>query len=267
VTFSYSQIAHYVRCPRSYRHHYLDGWREKDTRAAMPFGRCFEQALESLFKGEDCGATFFREWSAYREAPLEFKIGETWDRMFHQGVRLLERFARDNRIQVPDPEHNLQIKVVRDLANENQFLAYVDAIGEIDGVRCVIDWKTTSARYAEAPQGLLSLDPQLIAYSWATGISEVAFAVFVRKNQPEIQYLRASITEQQRQEYGRLVATTIAQIETAQFPSHSGIRYPQKVCLTCINLALCLGDRKLIDAHLIRTPGANDLAWLDQLVD
>jgi PD-(D/E)XK nuclease superfamily len=39
MTFSYSQIAHYLRCPRSYRHHYLEGWREKETRAAMPFGR------------------------------------------------------------------------------------------------------------------------------------------------------------------------------------------------------------------------------------
>jgi hypothetical protein len=267
MTFSHSQIAHYLRCPRSYRHHYLDGWREKETRAAMPFGRCFEKALDSLFRGEDCGATFFREWSAYREAPLEFKNGETWDRLLHQGIRLLERFVRDNRIRIPDPEHDVQVKVVCDLPNGNQFLAYVDAIGEVDGVRCVIDWKTTSARYAEAPQGLLSLDPQLICYSWITGISEVAFVVFVRKNQPEIQYLRTSISEEQRQEYGRLVATTIAQIETAQFPSHSGIRYPQNGCVSCPNLGLCLGDQKLIDAHLIRTPGANDFAWLDQLVD
>ncbi len=39
------------------------------------------------------------------------------------------------------------------------------------------------------PDGLLSLDPQLICYSWITGISNVAFVVFVRKHQPEIQYL------------------------------------------------------------------------------
>ena len=55
MTFSYTQIAQYLRCPRSYRHRYLDGWREKETRAAMIFGRCFEKALESYFCGGDCG--------------------------------------------------------------------------------------------------------------------------------------------------------------------------------------------------------------------
>jgi hypothetical protein len=41
-------------------------------------------------------------------------------------------------------------------------VAYLDAIGEIDGVRCLIDWKTTTSRYPEGPEGLLSLDPQQI---------------------------------------------------------------------------------------------------------
>ena len=58
MSFSYTQIAQYLRCPRSYRHRYLDGWREKETRAAMVFGRCFEKALEAYFCGSDCGALF-----------------------------------------------------------------------------------------------------------------------------------------------------------------------------------------------------------------
>ena len=33
-----------------------------------------------------------------------------------------------------------------------------------------------------------------------------------------------------------------------------------------LHLRLCLGNQKLIEANLIRTPGANDLAWLDELV-
>jgi hypothetical protein len=267
MTFSYSQISHYLRCPRSYRHRYLDGWREKETRAAMIFGRCFEKAIESSFRGEDCGATLFREWNLHRDAPLEFKNGESWDRFLHQGMRLLERFAQDNRVHIAEPEQNLQIKVLRDLPNANEFISYIDAIGKLDGVRRVIDWKTTSSRYAEIPQGLLSLDPQLICYSWITGISEVAFVVFIRKNRPEIQYLHTSISEEQRREFGHLVVRTIDQIETAQFPAHSGIRFPQNGCVSCPNLGLCLGDQKLIDASLIRTPGANELAWLDELVD
>jgi hypothetical protein len=267
MTYSFTQIANYLRCPRSYRHRYLDGWREKETRAAMIFGRCFEKAIESVFNGNDCGATLFQEWSAFRDAPLVYKKGETWDRMLHQGMRLLERFAQDNRIQVPDPQQNLQVKVLRDLPNANQFVGFIDAIGELDGVHCLMDWKTTSSRYAEAPQGLLGLDPQLICYSWLTRISEVGLVVFVRKQQPEIQYLRTSISEEQRQEFGRLVATTIDQIEAAQFPSHSSIRFPQNGCVSCSHLGLCLGNQELIDTSLVRLPGANDLAWLDELVD
>ena len=133
MNYSYTQIAHYLRCPRSYRHRYLDGWREKETRAAMLFGRCFEKALESYFCGDDCSAALHREWGAYRDTPFEYKKGETWDRLVHQGVHLLERFAQDNRIRIPQPQENLQLKVVRDLPNANQFVAYIDAIGELDG--------------------------------------------------------------------------------------------------------------------------------------
>jgi hypothetical protein len=202
-----------------------------------------------------------------RRGRFTYKKGETWDRLLHQGVHLLGRFAQDNRIRISQPKDNLQIKVMRELPNANQFISYIDAIGELDGVRCIMDWKTTSSRYPEEPLGLLSLDPQLICYSWITGISEVALVVFVRKHFPEIQYLKTTIPEEQRLEFGRLLATTIDQIESAQFPPHSGIRFPQNGCLNCAHLGLCLGDQGLIETNLIRIAGASDLAWLDELVD
>ena len=62
------------------------------------------------------------------------------------------------------------------------------------------------------------LDPQLICYSWMSGIRDVAMVVFVRKRLPEIQYLKTSITEEQQKEYGQLVETTIGQIESGLFP-------------------------------------------------
>ena len=106
-------------------------------------------------------------------------------------------------------------------------MGYIDAIGYLNGARCVIDWKTTASRYPDQPQGLLALDPQLACYSWLTGEPEVAFVVFVRKRLPEIQYLRSTITEEQRREFGQLVEDTVAQIEAAQFLPHSGIRFPR----------------------------------------
>ena len=153
MIYSYTQIANYLRCPRSYRYRYLDGWREKETRAAMIFGRCFEKALEAYFCGDDCGATLYREWGAYRDASFEYKKGETWDRVLHQGIQLLERFAQSNRVHISKPKENIQIKVVQELPNANQFVSFIDAVGELDGLRCLIDWKTTTSRYTEEPVG------------------------------------------------------------------------------------------------------------------
>jgi hypothetical protein len=42
-----------------------------------------------------------------------------------------------------------------------------------------------------------------------TGISEAAQVVFVRKRLVEIQYLRTTITDEQRREFGHLVEDTI----------------------------------------------------------
>ena len=64
--------------------------------------------------------------------------------------------------------------------------------------------------------GLLALDPQLVCYSWMTGISEVAQVVFVRKRLVEVQYLRTTITDEQQHEFGQLVEDTIGRIESAQ---------------------------------------------------
>jgi hypothetical protein len=126
--------------------------------------------------------------------------------------------------------------------------------------------KTTTSPYSEEPEGLLSLDPQLICYSWISRIPEVAFVVFVRKQTPEIQYMKATISEEQRREFGRLVESTINQLESGQFSSHSGIRFPQNGCVSCSHLGLCLDNQRLIETNLVRRPGACDLDWLDELV-
>jgi hypothetical protein len=102
----------------------------------------------------------------------------------------------------------------------------------------------TTSRYADQPPGLLALDPQLTCYSWMCGIPDVALVVFVRKSHPEIQYLKATISEEQRREYGRLVETTIGQIESGEFPLRSGIRFPTERSTSCSHLGPCLGGSK-----------------------
>jgi CRISPR/Cas system-associated exonuclease Cas4 (RecB family) len=265
VTYSYTQISQYLTCPRRYRHRYLDGWQEKDTRAAMLFGRAFEQALSAYFLEEDAAVVLFREWSRSKDHGLHYSKGDTWDRMLQQGIQLLDRFCQDDRIRIRQPRRELQIKFMRPVSGTNDFVAYVDAIGKVDGERCLIEWKTTSSRYSEEPDGLLALDPQLVCYSWMTGISEVAQVVFVRKRLVEVQYLRTVITEEQRAEFSQLVEDTIRRVESAQFLPHSGIRFPQNPCSRCPYVGLCLGKPELINIALVRRPGAENLGWLDEL--
>jgi hypothetical protein len=64
-----------------------------------------------------------------------------------------------------------------------------------------------------------------------------------------------------------LVEATVGQVETGQFPTHSGIRFPQNGCMSCSHLGLCLNDKKMVDVNLIRRTGASDLDWLNELAD
>src|SRR5438045_6204916 len=146
MTYSYTQISHYLSCPRRDKHRYLDGWKEKDTRAAMLFGRAFEQAVGAYFQRQDAAEVLYREWAAHRDnSNLDYSERDSWDRMLQSGVQLLERFAQDDRIRIRQPRRNLQIKFTKPLMGQNDFVAYVDAIGGLDGTRCLLQ-RSTSGR-------------------------------------------------------------------------------------------------------------------------
>src|SRR5215471_21213496 len=123
----------------------------------------------------------------YKTEGLQFSSHDTWDRMLERGIVLLTRFCQDDRVRVPQPRRNLQVKVTRPIGR-NQFVSYIDGIGLLDGKSCILEWKTSTSRYPDEPTGILSLDPQLVCYSWMTGMSEVAQVVFVCKRLVEIQY-------------------------------------------------------------------------------
>ena len=264
MNYSYTQISQYVACPRRYRYRYLDGWQEKDVRAAMLFGRAFERAVAAMFRGEDPAATLFEQWAACKDPGLIYSGHDTWDSMLQQGVHLLERFIQDGRVEIREPRSRQQIQFSRSLSNGNSFVAFVDAIGELDGIPCVLEWKTSSARYPEEPAGIAALDPQLICYSWMTGIDAVVQVVFVRKRTVEVQYLRATITDDQRSDFDALVEDAVHRIEGGLFLPQSGIRFPQNPCTTCPFVGLCLDQRDLVETALLRKPGV-DLGLFDEL--
>ena len=91
MTYSYTQISQYLSCPRRYKYRYLDGWKEKDTRAAMLFGRAFEQALAAYFLREDSAAVLFQKWAAYRDLGLRYSE-RGWSRTQLGGLSPLNSF-------------------------------------------------------------------------------------------------------------------------------------------------------------------------------
>jgi hypothetical protein len=99
----------------------MDG-KNKDTRAAMLFGRAFEQALSAYFLREDAAAVLFREWSLHRNQGLHYSKGDTWDRMLQQGIQLLDRFCQDDRIRIRQRRRHLQIKFTRQVSKNNDFV-------------------------------------------------------------------------------------------------------------------------------------------------
>ena len=124
-----------------------------------------------------------QEKSFFVNGPLA-KIRTCSSRTMTLGTRCLSEgsssLLQDNRIQIHQPRRNLQIKFTRPVGR-NEFVAYIDGIGNFYGTRCLLEWKTSASCYPKEPEGLLALDPQLVCYSWMTGISEVAQVVFVRK--------------------------------------------------------------------------------------
>ena len=230
----------------------------------MLFGRAFEQAVAALFRHQDPAPVLFAQWASYKNLGLVYSGNDTWDSMLHQGVHLLERFVQDGRVQIRRPRSEQQVQFTRRLSSGNCFVGFVDAIGELDGSPCLLEWKTSSARYPEEIAGLAALDPQLICYSWMTGFDQVAQVVFVRKPTVEVQYLRARITGEQRQEFETLVEDAVQRIESGLFLQHSGIRFPQNPCTTCSFLGLCLDQSDLVETTLVRKPGV-DLGLFDEL--
>ena len=146
MVYSFTQISQYLRCPRSYRYRYLDGWREKETRAAWFLAAVLRTLWVLSSAQEDPGAALFTEWDAYRDVALEYQ-----ERGYLGSPRAPRNpFAgaashRTIGFRIHDPQGYMQIKIIHTLPGGSEFLAYVDAIGELDGRRCMIDWKTTTS--------------------------------------------------------------------------------------------------------------------------
>jgi hypothetical protein len=85
-----------------------------------------------------------------------------------------------------------------------------------------------------------------------TEIQDVCLVNFIRKKEPEIQYLHARIRKRQWKAFEKTLRTLASDIEARTFYPRSGIRYPNNQCLNCPYLGLCLHQKQLVRENLTR---------------
>jgi hypothetical protein len=186
---SYSAISDYDFCPRLFKLSRIDGYRDKEKRAAFQFGNCVESGIQfyhenGLKPGEGIDE-FKRLWLKFKDVPLVFTDQEgSWFDLLGMGadlLRLYEIFLPTLPIKNP----KFQLNYRKDLWPGTElgglgFTSFIDILSTLDdGSRLIIDVKTAKSPLDSTP-GLLSLDPQLKDYAWATGIRDVAFLWLIK---------------------------------------------------------------------------------------
>jgi hypothetical protein len=200
---SYSGGDSFNYCARKYYLERVQGWQEKQERAASKFGIALEHAVTFWHqRGMDTAAAvedFKRCWAEHKDKEYIYsKPEKDWASMELTGCELVRLYA----VKYPtfpyivtNPNDNFQV-------NENfevfpgsklagiEFTAYIDLRANIKktqpqplpmfpvspevGDPIIIDIKTSGKDIPE----LLVLDPQLRSYSWVKNIPLVAFLWF-----------------------------------------------------------------------------------------
>ena len=203
---SYSAGRDFKQSPLKYKLRRIEGWKERDNKAAFKFGRAFESALqyfhENNFAPGSGIAEFIRLWEVHRtETDLTFtKKEKDWpnlNRIGQEMLRLYEIrqpslpltansvFQREYSKEVfpGDPNYGEiedagKIDLISYPCPDHPLLPKLDWKPEYGLVRPVIvDIKTSGVDYADI-KGEAAHDAQLRRYAWLSGIYTVAFLWF-----------------------------------------------------------------------------------------
>lgn len=187
---SYSAGDTFHFCNKKYELQRKRGYREKEQRASMAFGKAIEDAVRFYHLTNNCldaVGHFSLLWEALRNEPLVYTATEVdWQSLLLSGQELIRLYhlklpwlpfkAENIKFQT---ELTKEVFPQTDLAGI-EFVAYVDMIAEAKtGGNIVIDIKTSGTMLDTTP-GIHALDQQLRSYSWITGIAEVGFLVLVK---------------------------------------------------------------------------------------
>jgi len=193
--------------------------------------------------------------SQSKDAGLTYSGSDTWTGCCNKASSCWSASLRTSRSHSA-PSYKPAGSVHSNARFWQQFRLLCRCIGELDGTPCVLEWKTSSARYPEEPAGI----PHWIR-NWSAIRDDRH-----RRSRPNCfraqaagrsSVLSATISEQQRQEFASLVDDTVRRIDSGWFLPHNGIRFPQNPCTTCPFVGLCLDKSDLVETALVRKPGVD----------
>jgi hypothetical protein len=191
-------------CRRKFRLSKIDGWREKDKKASLEFGKCVESAIqfyhENGLKPGEAVSEFERlwlKWSENKELVYTAQENNFFD-LYTMGKEMLKLYEiMLPSLPIKSPKFQLQFsKPLWPGTNlgELTFLGYIDILSTLeDGSRVIIDVKTAKTALDATP-GMLSMDGQLRKYAWVSGIRDVGFLNFVKSGHPDEFKKGASVT-------------------------------------------------------------------------
>lgn len=186
---SSSSLDTFRLCRRKFKLSRIDGWRQKDKKASLEFGKCLESALQFYhqngLKPGDGVDEFQRLWAKWVEQPLVYTDQEgSWQDLNTMGKEMLRLYE----IVLPNlPLKNLkfQLQFLKKLwpgtnLDALEFMAYIDMLSTLeDGSRLLVDIKTAKSELP-VTSNMIALDGQLRKYAWVSGINEVGFLNFVK---------------------------------------------------------------------------------------
>src|SRR5208337_232543 len=158
---SYSAISDYDFCPELFRLSRIEGYKDKDKKAAFEFGKAVEDAIQfyhanGLKIGEGIDE-FKRIWLKWKDIPLVFTAQEKdWGSLYFMGadmLRLYEIFLPS----LPIRNAKFQLNYAKpmwpnsDMA-DLEFTSYIDLLSTLeDGRRVLIDIKTAKSPLPDLP--------------------------------------------------------------------------------------------------------------------
>jgi CRISPR/Cas system-associated exonuclease Cas4 (RecB family) len=243
---SHSRINRYLTCPEQYRLHYVERLRPRIEAASRVFGALIHAALADFLRsGSDPVEVFLQTWETLKGVELRFGKRESWERFRDKGEKLLHKFleAEAPKIrQVQSVEERFELTITL-LAFP--FVGIADLVAEVNGLKTVVDFKTSGSDYEEY-EAVLS--DQLTAYWLADPqVQKAALCVLLKTKEPRIEWHFAERDADRLAEYLQKVRIISEDIQAEKF-----YKRPGKHCSYCDFLPVCLGDKKRAEETLVR---------------